>query len=73
MFSSPLCLLLKFLNVTGSKEDVDVRSSLLETNGAVAPAELAKHGSLSKRDSYANFEVQQLAWLCSIGKKTINT
>ena len=42
----------------GSKEEVDVRSSLLlESNGAVAPAELAKHEPLSKRDSYLNFEV----------------
>jgi protein-tyrosine phosphatase len=40
----------------GSKEDVDVRSSLLETNGAGAPVEVLKNESLSKRDSYANFE-----------------
>ena len=37
--------------------DVDVRSSLLETNGAASSSELLKHESLSKRDSYANFEV----------------
>lgn len=47
-------------NLVGSKEDVDVRSSLLETNGTAAPAELLKNGSLSKRDSYANFEVHML-------------
>jgi hypothetical protein len=40
----------------GSQEDVDVRCSLLETNGAGAPAEVLKNESLSKRDSYANFE-----------------
>ena len=36
---------------------MDVRCSLLETNGAGAPAEVLKNESLSKRDSYANFEV----------------
>jgi hypothetical protein len=43
--------------IAGSQEDVDVRCSLLETNGAGAPAEVLKNESLSKRDSYANFEV----------------
>ena len=40
--------------VTGPEEEVDLRSSLLETNGAAA-TDLAKHEPLSKRDSYANF------------------
>ena len=49
--------------VTGPEEEVDLRSSLLETNGAAA-TDLAKHEPLSKRDSYANFEVPALTRTC---------
>jgi hypothetical protein len=40
----------------GPREDVDLRSSLLDTTGATASTDLPKDESLSKRDSYSNFE-----------------
>lgn len=47
-----------------SREDVDVRSSLLEnakSNGTAEPAEQLE--SNSKRDSYANFEVYEWQYI----------
>jgi tensin len=40
----------------GADEEVDLRTSLLESNGVTTPTDLPKHEPLSKRDSYANFE-----------------
>ena len=62
MYIPPLCVCVCVcVCVSDSKEEVDVRSSLLETNGIpVTAAELAKHDSFFKRDSYAGFEVTVL-------------
>ena len=47
------------------KEDVDVRSSLLENPKSNGTAELSEQlESNSKRDSYANFEVYEWKYMC---------
>ena len=50
--------------IPGGMEDVDVRSSLLETNGASSSTELPKDDALWKRDSYANFDVPSCVNAC---------